>query len=54
LQSNFENWQRDPKSVPASLFELLVFYSYLNEDYNKLFFLLNKTKNLEQYALLLL
>jgi tetratricopeptide (TPR) repeat protein len=30
---------------------LLVYFFYLNEDYNKLFFLLNKTKNLEYLAL---
>lgn len=30
---------------------MLVYFFYLNEDYNKLFFLLNKTKNLEYLAL---
>ena len=49
LQAIFETWAKDPAKVQASQsqFELLVYYFYLNEDFNKLFYLLNKTKNLE-------
>ena len=49
LQSTFESWVKEPAKIQAnqSLFELLVYFFYLNEDYNKLFLILNKTKNLE-------
>lgn len=48
LQSTLEVWIKEPQRVPPPIFELLVQYFYLNEDFNRLFYILNKTKNLEQ------
>eukprot|EP00347_Sterkiella_histriomuscorum_P010580 403375732 len=53
LQNTFDEWIRDPQSVQANvtLFTLMVYYFYIEEDYNRLFYLLNNSKNLEFLSL---
>ena len=44
-----EQWSKEPQKVQANapLYELLVYYFYVNEEFPKFFYLINKTKNLE-------
>lgn len=51
LQNIFEQWVKEPSKVQAPILELLIYYCYVNEDYNRLFYLLNKTKSLEYMAI---
>jgi hypothetical protein len=49
LQDTFDSWLKEPAQVQANttIFTLMVYYFYIEEDYNRLFYLLNKTKDLE-------
>mmetsp|Transcript_26553 Transcript_26553/g.19903 ORF Transcript_26553/g.19903 Transcript_26553/m.19903 type:complete len:268 (+) Transcript_26553:184-987(+) len=53
IQNSFDLWLREPESVEKNdvLMAQLVYYFFLEEDYNRLFYLLNKTKNMEFLAI---
>lgn len=49
MQNTFDAWLKDPARVYANttVFTLLVYYFFIEQDFNRFFYLLNNTRNVE-------